>query len=100
MSRCSQEDSNLRCQLRRLASYPLDHGSVRGGPRCRPWYAEAAVLQTAERADAHVRLGRTTGLEPATAWITTRLLILSVRPQYPVKVLPPHLRGVNAALSC
>lgn len=45
MSRCSQEDSNLRCQLRGLASYPLDHGSVRGGPRCRPWYAEATVLQ-------------------------------------------------------
>ena len=25
---CSQQDSNLRCHLRRVASYPLDHGSV------------------------------------------------------------------------
>lgn len=43
-----------------------------GGSRCRPWYAEATVLQTAERADAHIRLGWVTGFEPAASGTTTR----------------------------
>ncbi len=41
----------------------------------------ATALQAAELTTCSTHRGRTTGLEPATAWLTTRLLSLSVRPQ-------------------
>ena len=79
--RRSQQDSNLRLDPRRVAFCPLDYGSVRGGTWGRTRDAQGDCFTGSGAIRRSLPPGRVTGVEPATAWLTTRPIARSAHPQ-------------------
>src|SRR5215470_6761492 len=68
----------------RACAVPEDAGRAPAGvgeSGIEPPRPEATALQAAELTTCSTHRGRVTGLEPAAAWFTARLLGLSVHPQ-------------------
>jgi hypothetical protein len=100
---CFRQESNLRLQLRRLVSYPLDHGSVRAPGWIRTTVSEEPGLQPGaiDRSATDASCGEWRDSNPAWTGVTARCLdpsaSSSVRDDGIEPPAGPVLTGCSAA---